>query len=201
MSPPMSKMEGVKSAVEMFVKRVAASGNRPALRVREGGTWRARTWNDWNTASREVAAGLRALGVAHGDRVCLLSGTRPEWVESDVGILFASAVTVPIYQSNTPRECEYIITDCKARVVMAEDPHQLEKLLHPEVRPKLGEVTKVVLFSDEAKLEKPDHKKRSTIKLDDVLPAGHADRGWVVSYAELRKQGREWLAKNQLDAE
>ena len=194
-------MEGLKTAVEMFAKRVAASGSKPALRVREGGSWKTRTWNDWNTASREVAAGLRSLGVTHGDRVCLLAGTRPEWVESDVGILLASAVTVPIYQSNTPRECEYIITDCKAKVVIAEDPHQLEKLLHPEVRGKLGDVTRVVLFSDEAKLEKPDHKKRSTIKLDEVLPAGHADRSWVMSYGDLRKQGREWLAKDQLDAD
>ena len=194
-------MDGVKTAVDMFVKRVAASGDRPALRVKEGGVWRTRSWRDWDTASREVAGGLRALRVEHGDRVCMLANTRPEWVESDIGILFASAVTVPIYQSNTPRECEYIISDCKAKVVIAEDPHQLEKLLHPEVRPRLGHVVKVVLLSDEARLEKPDHKRRSTIKLDEVLPAGHPDRGWVMSYGELREQGREWLAKNQLDAE
>jgi long-chain acyl-CoA synthetase len=131
------------------------------------------------------------------------TNTRAEWVGTDVGILKAGAVTVPIYQSNTPRECEYIITDCKARVVVVEDPHQLEKLLHPEVRGNLGEVVKVVYFSREARLEKPDHKKRSVIPLDDVLPAGHADHGWAISYEELREQGRAWLAdeKNVLDAE
>jgi long-chain acyl-CoA synthetase len=194
-------IEGAKTAVELFAKRVAASGSKTAMRYKEGGVWREKTWSDWDTASREIAGGLRALGIGHGDRVCLLANTRPEWVESDVGILLAGGVTVPIYQSNTPRECEYIITDCKAKVVIAEDPHQLEKLLHPEVRPRLGEVVKVVLFSDEAVLEKPDHKKRSRIGLDEVLPAGHADRGWVVSLADLRKSGREWLGKNQLDGE
>jgi long-chain acyl-CoA synthetase len=110
-------------------------------------------------------------------------------------------VTVPIYQSNTPRECEYIISDCQAKVVIAEDPHQLEKLLHPEVRGKLAHVTRVVLMADEAILEKPDHKKRSRVQLADVLPADHADRAWVTSLTELRESGRAWLGDHSLDAD
>jgi long-chain acyl-CoA synthetase len=165
-----------RTAVEMFESRVTKSGALPALRVKEGGAWRARTWREWDTASREIGAGLRALGVENGDRVCILAGTRAEWVEADVGILLAGAVTVPIYQSNTPRECEYIISDCKARVVFVEDVKQLDKLRHDDVRAKLDGVKKVILMT------------------------GSADDPWVKPLAELRSDGKAWLAEHTLDA-
>jgi long-chain acyl-CoA synthetase len=117
-----------RTAVELFAERVARSGPSPALRVKEGGAWRTRSWADWDTAAREIAAGLRGLGVANGDRVSILSSTRAEWVESDVAILLAGAVTVPIYQSNTPKECEYILRDSQARVIFVEDAAQRAKV-------------------------------------------------------------------------
>src|SRR5262249_12665001 len=117
---------------------------------------------------------LRALGVESGDRVAILSNTRAEWVEADVGILYAGAVTVPIYQSNTPKECEYILVDSQSRVVFVEDAAQLAKLV--AVRPALGGVMKVVLMSG----------------------ASDGDAGWVTTWAELRASGKAWLEKNQL---
>jgi long-chain acyl-CoA synthetase len=185
-----------RTAVEMFEARVAASGGATAMRVKERGTWQPRTWNDWARASLEIGAGLRGLGVENGDRVAVLANSRAEWFESDVGILLAGAVTVPIYQSNTPKECEYILVDSQTRVVIAEDPHQLEKLL--AVRAALGHVRRVVVMSDTAHLEKPDAKGRTQVALADVL--GDDARAWVSSLADLRKEGRAWLEKNALDA-
>ena len=182
--------------MDIFRDTVAKLPDKVALRSKVDGVWKGQTWSEWNTASREIAGGLRALGLGVGDRVCVLSNTRPEWVHADIGILLAGGVTVPIYQSNTPRECEYIISDCAAKVVLVEDPHQLEKLLHPEVRPRLDKVTKVVAFSDVATLERPDAKGRVQIKLADVLPDASKDKGWVMTLAALRASGREWLDKN-----
>jgi long-chain acyl-CoA synthetase len=122
-----------RSAVDMFTERVASSRPLPALRVKEAGTWRTRTWADWDAAAREIAAGLRARGVGAGDRVCILAATRAEWVECDVGILFAGAVTVPIYPSNTPAECAYIVRDCQARAIFVEDAAQLAKVADLDV--------------------------------------------------------------------
>jgi long-subunit acyl-CoA synthetase (AMP-forming) len=115
-----------RNAVALFAAQVASSGSRAALRYKQGGTWRTLTWNDWDRAAREVAAGLIGLGVKKGDRVCLLANTRYEWCVCDIGILMAGAVTVPIYQSNTPEQCEYIISDCGARAVIVDDPVQVE---------------------------------------------------------------------------
>src|SRR5215813_1090761 len=117
--PP--KEAGSKNAVDLFLRRVRQSGDAPAMRHREAGGWKSLTWNDWDRASREIAGGLRSLGVAAGDRVCLLANSRPEGFMADVGILMAGAVTVPIYQSNTPDQCQYIIDDSGAKIVIAEN--------------------------------------------------------------------------------
>jgi long-chain acyl-CoA synthetase len=158
------------TALDIFRERVQSSGWRPSLRWKERGAWRVKTWSEWDTTSRDVAGGLRALGVTGGDRVCILSNTRPEWFECDIAILFAGGVTVPIYQSNTAEECEYIISDCRAKVVVAEDAAQLAKLFAQ--RHKLTHVAKVVLL------------------------AGTSDDAWVVTYADLLAQGKVWQAAN-----
>jgi len=184
-----------RTALDIFRETVTKHPQRTALRSKIDGVWKGMTWAEWDVASREIAGGLRSLGAGTGDRVCLLANTRAEWVLCDVGILLAGSVTVPIYQSNTPRECEYIINDSTAKVVIAEDPHQLEKLLHPEVRPKLGNVKKVVLMSDVANLERPDAKGRVQLKLADVLPPSEKD--WVTTLDQLRADGRAWNDRNK----
>lgn len=74
---------------------------------------------------RAIAGGLISLGVKAGDRVAILANTRREWLFTDVGIVMSGAVTVPIYQSNLPHECEYILNDAGVEVVFVENPLQL----------------------------------------------------------------------------
>ncbi len=181
-----------QNAVQMFVDRIKQSGPRQVFRFKADGAWRTASWADWDAASREIAGGLIALGVGLGERACILANTRAEWMYCDVGILMAGAVTVPIYQSNVPHECEYIINDCGAQVVFAEDPHQLEKLM--KERDKLSGVKRVVYFQPNAKLEKPDAQGRLEIKLDEVVPPDRKD--WVMSLEALRAEGRKWLGAN-----
>jgi long-chain acyl-CoA synthetase len=180
-----------KNAAEMFARRVAECGGRQVFRWKEGGAWRTATWNDWDRAAREIAGGLTALGVSLGDRVCVLANTRPEWMHADLGILMAGGVTVPIYQSNLPEECAYIAADAGAKVVLVEDPHQLEKLIAR--RADLPDVRKVIYFDARAKLDKPDAKGRLELTIDDVAK-GASD--WVQSLADLRADGVKWLAAN-----
>jgi long-chain acyl-CoA synthetase len=194
--PSATPSAHTKTAIQMFQDRVAQSGSQVAMRYKEGGAWRTLTFADWDRSARELCGGLRLLGVGEGDRVCLLASTRHEWVEADVAIVMAGAVTVPIYQSNTPEQCEYIISDSGAKVVIAEDPAQLAKLLDPDVRPKLGKVAKIILMSDEALLERADAQGRLRITLAEVLPQGHADRAWVQSFADARAAGRQWLEQS-----
>ena len=77
---------------------------------------------------RQLAAALIDMGVAAGDRVALLSGTRAEWMEVDLAILASGALTIPIYPSVLAEECGYILANAGATVAFVENAAQLEKV-------------------------------------------------------------------------
>ena len=103
-------------------------GDRPAQRLKRHGAWRDLTYAQLLEIVREVGLGLVDLGVQAGDRVCVVSATRPEWVQAEFGIAATGAVVVPIYASSSPEECEWVIGDSGAAVVMCEDAEQLAKV-------------------------------------------------------------------------
>jgi long-chain acyl-CoA synthetase len=90
----------------------------------------------WETISAEralkdvesLALGLRALGVAAGDRVLLVSETRYEWPIADLAILGLGAVTVPVYPSLTAAQVRTILENAGARVAIVSSALQLGKL-------------------------------------------------------------------------
>jgi long-chain acyl-CoA synthetase len=195
-TPPGSPISDLRkaeprTAVELWKRRVAAGGDRPAFRHFQDGAWTEMSWRQADEAAREIAAGLVARGVVPGDRICLVSQTRVEWVLADIAILLAGGVTVPIYASNTAEQCEFIVRDAGAKVVIVEDAVQLEKL--KAVRDRLFTVTSVVYIGGDVKLDKPDESGRVMVGIAEAsqgLTAG----GFVQSLAVLRAAGRTWLA-------
>jgi long-chain acyl-CoA synthetase len=188
-----------KTAVEMWKRRVAATPERVAFKHHRGGRWVSLTWREADAAAREIAAGLVGRGIVPGDRVCVLAQTCLDWILSDIGILLAGAVTVPIYPSNTAEQCEYIVRDSGAKVVIVEDAAQLEKLMG--LRDHLLTVTAFVHMGGDAKLERPDARGRSVVALADVAK-GEAAGNFVLSLDALRAAGRAWLGAHarELDA-
>ena len=84
-------------------------------------------WSDVTSAEflaevRGVAKGLVAAGVQLGDRVGLLSKTRYEWTLVDYAIWFAGAVTVPIYETSSAEQVQWILSDSGAKGVVLETP-------------------------------------------------------------------------------
>ena len=99
-----------------------------AIRFPRDGTWHEWSFADLGTAVRELARGLAALGLEPGERVALLGETRPEWTLADAAILAAGLVVVPVYQTNSPEECRYVIDHSEARAIILEDAGQLAKI-------------------------------------------------------------------------
>jgi long-chain acyl-CoA synthetase len=104
-------------------------GDSPALRFKRNGDWQELSYTEMGEAVREVASGLITLGIEAGDRVCILGDTRPEWTISDLGVASAGAVSVPIYPSNSPEECQWVAGNSEARAVICENVDQVEKIL------------------------------------------------------------------------
>src|SRR6476620_11138316 len=67
---------------------------------------------------RDLSLGLRAVGVSRGDRVAIVSESRPEWLLSDLAVLTAGAVTVPIYPTLSAAQARYILQDSGARLAI-----------------------------------------------------------------------------------
>jgi long-chain acyl-CoA synthetase len=99
-----------------------------AIRFPRDGTWHEWSYADLGTAVRELAGGLAALGLEPGDRVALLGETRPEWTLADAAILAAGLVVVPVYHTNSPDECRYVVDHSGARAIILEDAGQLAKI-------------------------------------------------------------------------
>ena len=119
-----------------------------ALRYPEGGAWSRTSFPELGADVRAIAKGLIALGVAPGDRVAILSNTRAEWTLADLGALCAGAVVVPVYQTNSPEECEYVLEHSEASVLFAEDDGQITKLA--QIRAALPGLQHVIRIEGES---------------------------------------------------
>ncbi len=117
-------------------------GGRPAQRFKRDGAWQDLSYAALRDVTGEIAQGLVALGVQPGDRVCVLSDTRPEWVHAEFGISAAGGVVVPIYPSSPPEECEWVISDSGAVAVICENAAQLAKV--GQIRDRLPRLRHVV---------------------------------------------------------
>jgi long-chain acyl-CoA synthetase len=125
--PGVERATRARTLVEMTL-RATATHQGPALRYPSADGWAEMSYAELGTAVREIARGLIALGIKPGDRVSILSGTKPEWTLADLGSLCAGAVVAPIYHTNSPDECRYVLEHAGSRLVFCEDAEQAAKV-------------------------------------------------------------------------
>ncbi|OII68807.1 long-chain fatty acid--CoA ligase [Streptomyces sp. CC77] len=111
-----------------LIRRNAAQHPDVAVMARKedaaGGSWTDVTAARFLEEVRAAAKGLIARGVRPGDRVALISRTRYEWVQLDFAIWSAGAVTVPVYETSSPEQIQWILGDSGAVAAIVEgDAH------------------------------------------------------------------------------
>jgi long-chain acyl-CoA synthetase len=117
--PPPFEVEATHNLTTRLWERAACPETAPILWYPTSDGWTGLSWGELGERVRRVAAGLAAVGVQPGDRVALMSATRLEWTIADLAILSAGAVTVPIYETSSPAQCGWILSDSSAKVVIA----------------------------------------------------------------------------------
>lgn len=134
---------------DLVDRHTASDPHRVIIRYNRGkGTpYRDLAWKDLQGMVSAFASGLVELGLEFGGRVCILSYNRLEWVVADLGIMAAGGVNVPIYHTNTPEQCAYIIHDSGAGIVIVENREQLDKIRTVFPEPRQG--PKIILFDGE----------------------------------------------------
>src|SRR5579863_2314430 len=98
---------------------------RPTVPGDLAGQWTDVTAEQFKDQVVAIAKGLIAAGIQTGDRVALMSHTRYEWTLADYAIWTAGAVTVPVYETSSAEQVEWILGNSGARAVIAEtDGHE-----------------------------------------------------------------------------
>ena len=136
---------GTQTLGAMILSAGAREG--PALRYKEGGIWRETGYRELARSARDIAKGLIALGIEPGERVSILADTRPQWTVADAASFCAATVVAPIYQTNSPEECEYVLRHSEARAVFCEDSSQLAKI--QQVQENCPALEHVIAFEGE----------------------------------------------------
>jgi long-chain acyl-CoA synthetase len=147
----MGRGTNSKTLADLLPRAAEIYGDATAVRYKEGGAWVSRSFDEVLETVRSLSLGLIDLGVEKGDKVSILANTRQEWTYFDFAGLAAGAVVVPIYQTNSPEECQYVLENSDAKVVVVEDDEQMEKVRAVRDRlPLLEHVVRMTGRSDDA---------------------------------------------------
>jgi long-chain acyl-CoA synthetase len=123
--PALIEVPDDAGLADVVFSRAAADPGEVMLRRRSAdGAWLDVTAGQFRDEVSALAKGLIAAGIGPGDRVALMSRTRYEWTLADYAIWAAGAVTVPVYETSSAEQVEWIISDSGARAAIAEtDQH------------------------------------------------------------------------------
>ena len=111
-----------------IVENARQQPDRVAFSVRSGDTWSDVTAAAFLEQVRGVAKGLMAAGIEAGDRVAIMSKTRYEWTLFDYAIWMSGAVSVPIYETSSAEQVQWLLADSQASAIIVESEDHLTRV-------------------------------------------------------------------------
>jgi long-chain acyl-CoA synthetase len=130
---------------------------------------------------RDLSLGLSALGMRPGDRVALLSESRPEWIVADLAVLAAGSVITPIYPTLSADQVAFILRDSGARFAIVSTANLFEKIA--AIGAGLPALEAVIVMDGAAESSPPQGAAWSVHAHADIVAAGHRRilDGWGVA--------------------
>jgi len=124
-----------RTIVNIFDDVVSKFGDKPALHQKnttedsliDNSSWTTWTWNEYRTNSNAFAKSLLSLGFERHDIINIIGFNSPEWFFADLGAILAGGIAAGIYTTNSKETCMYISRHSKAKVVVCDGMHQVEK--------------------------------------------------------------------------
>ena len=120
----------IKSLVELFFKKYKEKKSptkQPFLKWLKKDQDNFLTWEQARCNIIILSEYLKKI-LTKGDRCVLLSENRPEWLISDIAIMNAGGVTVPLFTTYSEKDYEYILNDCKPKICVVSNSNQLKKI-------------------------------------------------------------------------
>ena len=129
-----------------FQATVDRIGDDPAIRAGHGDDEPVITWNELRDQVGRIAGGLASLGVSKGDTVAIMLNNRPEFIPIDMAAVSLGAVPFSIYQTSSPEQIEYVVSDAGAKVAIVE-PAFLE--VFEKARANLPQIETLIVVDGE----------------------------------------------------
>ena len=145
--PPVSSGNVTDQIEDLF----ARNPQFPSVSIQTDDEWSTITAAQFREQVRNVAKGLIAEGLNAGDRIAILSRTRYEWTVADYAIWYAGCVTVPIYETSSPEQVEWIVSD--SHVVATFFEAQRTTQAFQPIAAKVPHMARSYIFSDDALAE------------------------------------------------
>ena len=157
-------MEKKRPTIIDFVEQYTAKyGDETFLREKVDGVWKETSFNTTREEAHILAAGFMSMGLEKGDKVALISEGRNYWIFSELGILYAGAVNVPLsFKLESDTDLTFRINHSDARFVIASQT-QIDKIRRVIDRCPKGE--KVIVMD-------PIELKDGEIYIGDIMAAG-----------------------------
>jgi long-chain acyl-CoA synthetase len=159
--------------VDHLMSQVRGRADAPAIHSRSGDRWLTITWGQFGDGARRVASYLVSEGIQPGEHVAIWANNRAEWHTADAGILMVRGRPVPVYQTLSADQAQYVLNHSESRVAFVESEALLARVL--EQRDQLPHLRRVVVM-DGVERPSPD--------------------GFVISWQQALADGEGAMAAN-----
>ena len=136
-----------KNLGDMFFSKRNTYADKTAYMFKKEGTWQEVAFKAAVDKVEKISAGFAALGIKKGDAIAIVSQNRLEWEMTDYAAVSLGALVVPIYPSLLPDQVKYILNDSEAKIVIAEDQAQMQKV--ETIKSHLAHTTNFYILDDE----------------------------------------------------
>ncbi len=155
---------------QMLREQARLKPSQIAIRQKDFGIWKPLSWQAYAERAMHVGLGLRAIGLAAGGHVGVLSENRTEWVLAQMGTGLVGGVTVGVYPTSPASEVTYVLGHADIEVIVCEDQEQTDKVI--ESLDGLPRLRRIVVIE--------------TKGLRNLTPA---HRDMVTTFAEVERLG------------
>ncbi len=176
-------LSGAQNLPLLFFEQARTHGDKPFLWRKVEGTYKPITWAEAARQANLMSRALRARGLQTGDRVCLISENRPEWLIADVAIMAAGGITVPAYTTNTVDDHRYIFDNSGATAVIVSTAKLAQRVV-----PAASRAPSVEFLVAMEPLAEPPRPPIRWASWDQMLAEGEKQADDVAQLAATRKR-------------
>ncbi|MDA3128558.1 AMP-binding protein [Aliibacillus thermotolerans] len=152
----------------LLIKQARDNKDGVALRQKKYGIWNEITWGEYFDNVHSLSLGLKSeFDFKKGEKLAIIGDNRPDWLYAQLATQSLGGISVGIYQESFGDQLVYYLNHCDARIVIAEDQEQVDKLL--EIENQIPKVEKIIYYNDKG-LRRYTNEK--LVYIEEIKEAG-----------------------------